>query len=50
MAPRLLEFFSEPGKGKARKVIGEITVRAFVALVARWLADAVREFWVWLTN
>lgn len=39
-----------PEKGKARKVIGEITIRAFKVLVANELADAVREAIGWLTN
>ncbi|MCQ9167459.1 MULTISPECIES: hypothetical protein [Corynebacterium] len=40
----------KPEKGKARKAIGEIAVRAFTVLVANELADAVRETITWLTN
>ena len=41
---------NQPEKGKARKAIGEIAIRAFTALVANELADAVREVVTWLTN
>ena len=40
----------EPEKGKARKAIGEITIRTFVALVAKLLADNIRELTGWPTN
>ncbi|WP_311475941.1 hypothetical protein [uncultured Corynebacterium sp.] len=40
----------EPEKGKARKAIGEITIRTFVALVAKLLADVIRELTGWPTN
>lgn len=42
----------EPGKGngKAQRAIGQITFRAFVALTAKLLADAVREAFDWLLS
>ncbi|CAB0542807.1 hypothetical protein [Corynebacterium diphtheriae] len=40
----------KPEKGKARKAIGEIAVRAFKVLAVNELADAIRETIAWLTN
>ncbi|AKN77569.1 Hypothetical protein CulFRC58_1715 [Corynebacterium ulcerans FRC58] len=32
-------------KGKARKAIAEIASRTLSSLLAKWLADVVRELW-----
>ncbi|WP_168161632.1 hypothetical protein [Corynebacterium sp. HMSC08D02] len=40
----------KPEKGKVRIAIGAITIRTFVALVAKLLADVIRELTGWPTN
>lgn len=44
------EYGDEPEKGKARTTVYKIVAQALMALVARTLADAVHELFVWLAN
>lgn len=45
-----LETGDKPEKGKARKAINEITIRAFTLLLANELASAIHETIIWLIN